>query len=262
LQRKLINQISRGYKNYSSYRAVSDCSMAIKIAHAIELLETQTLQGTHSYLKEIYNQAEKKQSKGVEKLANKQVFNTAFAIIHKLNLQGEEHPKIKEIIKIIKKEISEKKNSKIIIFAQYRETAKVIVENLNKLKDIKSKMFIGQAKKKDMGLSQKEQKNIIDEFKDKKINVIVSTSIGEEGLDIPEVDTVIFYEPTSSAIRSIQRRGRTARLEKGKLIILITKNTKDQTSHYASRSREKRMTKSIETIKKELKNKEKQKKLI
>lgn len=262
LQKKLMAQISRGYKNYSSYRAVSDCSMAIKIAHAIELLETQTLNGAHSYLKEIYNQAEKKKSKGVERLANKQEFNTAFARVNRLNLQGEEHPKIKEIIKIVRKEISEKKGSKIIIFAQYRETAKIISENINKLKEIKSKMFIGQAKKKETGLSQKEQKKIIDEFKNKEINIIVSTSIGEEGLDIPEVDTVIFYEPTSSAIRSIQRRGRTARLEKGKLIILITKNTKDQISHYASRSREKKMTKSIETIKKDLKNKEKQKKLI
>lgn len=262
LQKKLMNQISRGYKNFASYRAVSDCSMAIKIAHAIELLETQTFQGTHAYLKEIYNQAEKKQSKGVIKLVNKPVFNTTFAIIHKLFLEGYEHPKIKEIIKIIKKEIEKKQNSRIIIFAQYRETAKIITENINKLNSVKAKMFIGQTKKNEMGLNQKQQKKIIDEFKEKKINVIVSTSIGEEGLDIPEVDTVIFYEPTSSAIRSIQRRGRTARLQKGKLIILITKNTKDQISHYASRSREKKMNKSIESINKELKEKEKQKRLF
>ncbi len=254
LQRKLMSQIQRGYKNFASYKAVSDCSMAIKIAHALELLETQTLGGTHSYLKELYNQAEKKQSKGVERLVNKQIFNATFSMIHQLVLQGEEHPKIKEIIKIVKKEYDKNSSSKIIIFAQFRETAQTISDNLNRLKNINSKTFIGQAKKQtSSGLSQKEQKEIINEFSQGKINVIVSTSIGEEGLDIPEVDTVIFYEPTSSAIRSIQRRGRTARLQKGKLIILITKNTKDQRSHYASRSREKKMSKSIESIKKELK---------
>ena len=81
-----------------------------------------------------------------------------------------------------------------------------------------------------------------------------ATSIGEEGLDIPEVNAVIFYEPIPSAIRSIQRRGRTARLMKGKLIILITRNTRDQAFYYASRSREKKMHSAIESIREDLAN--------
>ena len=77
-----------------------------------------------------------------------------------------------------------------------------------------SKLFVGQMKKGDTGLSQKEQKKVLEEFREGKFNVIVATSIGEEGLDIPKVDLVIFYEPIPSAIRHIQRRGRTGRLEK------------------------------------------------
>ena len=81
-------------------------------------------------------------------------------------------------------------------------------------------------------------------------------------MDIPEVGSVIFYEPVSSAIRSIQRRGRTARLSKGKLIILITKGTKDEFAYYTSRAREKKMEKSIKEIKEELnKNYSKEKKV-
>ncbi|MDA3836567.1 MAG: hypothetical protein PF542_03005, partial [Nanoarchaeota archaeon] len=68
-------------------------------------------------------------------------------------------------------------------------------------------------------------------------------------------NSVIFYEPVSSAIRSIQRRGRTARLTKGKLIMLITMGTKDEFSHYASRSREKKMAREIEKVQDELRRK-------
>jgi Fanconi anemia group M protein len=159
------------------------------------------------------------------------------------------------------------KNKKRIVFAQYRETVNIISRRLNEISGIKTKIFIGQSKKKDSGLSQKEQKIIIEDFKNNEIDILCSTSIGEEGLDIPEVDSVIFYEPVSSAIRAIQRRGRTARLSKGELIILIKKNTKDEKIYYSSKYREKRMHINIEKIKDKLKkgplpNSELQKKLF
>jgi ERCC4-related helicase len=89
---------------------------------------------------------------------------------------------------------------------------------------------------------------MIEKFKSGEINVLVATSIAEEGLDIPEVSMVIFYEPIPSAIRKIQRTGRTARLAKGKLKILITKGTRDEIYHYASSAREKKMYKAIDAI--------------
>ena len=103
-------------------------------------------------------------------------------------------------------------------------------------------------------MSQKEQKAIIDKFKADELNILIATSIGEEGLDIPEVNAVIFYEPVPSAIRKIQRTGRTARLAPGKLFILITKDTRDEINHYASSARERKMYKTIETVKNELKD--------
>ena len=107
------------------------------------------------------------------------------------------------------------------------------------------------------GLNQKEQKKVIEEFREGKINVLCATSVGEEGLDIPEVSAVYFYEPVPSAIRKIQRAGRTARLTPGKLFILITKDTRDQIAHYASSAREKKMYKIIHNVKEEIKNKNK-----
>ena len=102
---------------------------------------------------------------------------------------------------------------------------------------------------------------MIEKFRTGEINILVATSIAEEGLDIPEVNEVIFYEPIPSAIRSIQRRGRTARLSKGSLKILLTKNTRDQIYHYTAHHKEKRMYRAIDQIKKEFESKEQQKTL-
>lgn len=254
LQKKIGNQISRNFASPSSYFAVSLVAQTIKLSHAIELLETQTIESFFKYMKNVEEQAKKGQSKGVIRLVKKDEFRFALEKTQILLKTGEEHPKLKEIIKVVRDERKEKTNPKILIFTQFRDTAALVSKNLGKLEGVNSKIFVGQAKKEGSGLNQKEQKKIVEEFTKGEINVLCATSIAEEGLDIPEVDAVIFYEPVSSAIRSIQRRGRTARLSKGKLIILITKETKDEFAYYSSRSREKKMQKSIEGIKKELNN--------
>ena len=165
-----------------------------------------------------------------------------------------EHPKIEKVIEIIKKEKKKDAKSKIIIFTQFRDTASLISKKINEIKKIKSEIFVGQTIKKGIGLKQKEQRRIINEFSLGNIDVLCATCIGEEGLDIPEVNTVIFYEPVASAIRTIQRGGRTARLMKGKIIVLITKKTRDEAFFYVSKARERKMHDAIDSIKKDFKN--------
>ena len=99
--------------------------------------------------------------------------------------------------------------------------------------------FVGQAAKEgDKGLTQKQQLSIINDFKAGKFNVLIATSVAEEGLDIPSTDLVVFYEPIPSEIRAIQRRGRTGRKMAGKVIILITKGTPDEGYYWASKRKE------------------------
>ena len=184
---------------------------------------------------------------------------------------------VEKTISIVKEEFSHTKSAKILIFTQFRDTAALLVNALNteentekslsepvgllgarerdpKVHDIKAALFIGQASNaRTKGLSQKEQRAILDQFRAGEINVLCATSIGEEGLDIPEVNAVIFYEPIPSAIRKIQRAGRTARHAPGKLFILVTTGTKDEINHYASTAREKKMYKTIDAVKKDLK---------
>lgn len=253
LQKKISSAISRhSGSNFNYMLGASACAQAIKLNHALELLETQTLESFNDYLKELFKQAAKKQSKGVVKLASKTEFNFIYMQSNELLSKNKEHPKLEKLSEIILEEFNNQKNKtpKIIVFTQFRNTAKKISEQLNKHKNIKSKIFVGQAQKNGTGMNQKKQKEIIENFSEGKINILVATSIAEEGLDIPEVDAVIFYEPVPSAIRAIQRAGRTARLSKGKLIIIITKGTRDETFFYASRAREKKMKTAIEEIQK------------
>ncbi len=252
IQNRLMQDLKKN-KNINNMLAISATATALKISHALTLLETQTVSSFIAYLKELFQQAAEKKSRGVQKLTKLPEFTKAFSLAQLLN---QEHPKLQVLKNLIETQFQNDSKSKIIIFAQFRETIQTISEELNKIPKVNAENFVGQAiknhsKGRTTGLKQKEQKAIIEKFKSGKINVLVATSIAEEGLDIPEVSEVIFYEPIPSAIRTIQRAGRTARLSKGKLKILVTKKTLDETFHYVAHHKEKRMHSAIQQIKKD-----------
>lgn len=258
-QKKIIRALTSGSRNPNMMMASSVCAQAIKIQHALELLETQTLASFLAYMQELFKQAEQKKSKGVQRLVSDKRFSEAYTLATTISF---EHPKLSKLFEVVTNQMEKKPLSKILIFSQYRSTVNKISETLNKIPGVRPDIFVGQTirKHKDTttGLNQKQQKEIIKKFSAGEINVLVATSIGEEGLDIPEVNEVIFYEPVPSAIRTIQRTGRTARLMPGSLKILITKNTRDQSYHYASKAKERKMHEAIDKIKDDLSNKKQQ----
>ncbi|MEK6890577.1 MAG: DEAD/DEAH box helicase [Nanoarchaeota archaeon] len=255
-QKRIMAQISSGNKNFNLLLGASTCAQAIKVEHAIELIETQTLYSLNSYIEGLLKQASENKSKAVVKLVSQPEFLIVLEKLKQLIEENVEHPKL-EVLKIILKErISKNPKLKAIVFCQYRESINKICKELNSVDNITAKVFVGQAKisATSLGLSQKEQQEIIREFSASEFNVLCATSIGEEGLDIPEVNAVIFYEPVPSAIRTIQRAGRTARLMPGELIMLITKNTRDEGHFWAAQAKEKKMHKAIGDIKDDLQN--------
>jgi len=256
-QRNIMKAISSGNRHFNLLMGASAASQAIKLEHALELIETQTLSSVYEYFHTLFQQAKENQSKAVINLTKSAEFNQAFVLLNELIAKKVEHPKLLEIKEMIKRSIKENPRNKVIIFSQFRSTAVKISKEINEIPGINARVFVGQSIKKmksgeEIGLSQKEQNAMINEFKEGKINVLCATSIGEEGLDIPEVNAVVFYEPIPSAIRKIQRAGRTARLMEGNLIIMITRNTRDEAYHYASISKEKKMYKAIESVKENL----------
>lgn len=249
LLKHLHGKLARGEKDFQVLKSISLTAEAIKLSHATELLETQGINSLYIYLKRIYEEAEKTKTKAIKNLVKDQEFHSAFIKTRELHSSNDEHPKLKKLKEMIKEAIASNPKIKTIVFSQYREQAKEIENQLNKIENVKARMFVGQTKKRDTGLSQKEQLKILESFRNSEINILISTSIGEEGLDIPRVDHVIFYEPIPSAIRSIQRRGRTARHETGKLTVLMTKNTRDEAYHWIAYNKEKTMASILKDLK-------------
>ena len=79
------------------------------------------------------------------------------------------------------------------------------------------------------GLTQKEQIEVVRRFKDGGYNTLVATCVGEEGLDIGEVDLIVCYDVSKSPIRLVQRMGRTGRKRSGRIIVLVTEGKEEQT---------------------------------
>ena len=116
--------------------------------------------------------------------------------------------------------------SKAIVFAQYRRMVTTIEATLNRHSPIiQARSFVGQAASNGAaGMNQEEQRELVEQFRssDGECNVLVATSIGEEGLDIGEVDIIVQYDCVSSHIRSVQRIGRTGRKRDGRAIQLVS----------------------------------------
>ncbi|MBN1646382.1 DEAD/DEAH box helicase family protein [Candidatus Woesearchaeota archaeon] len=240
LQRSLQQQLVRGHKDFQMLRALSMVAQAIKVQHALELIETQGVHALNEYLTKIFRQAEATSVKAVKALASDPSFKATKHHCDVLMSKKFFHPKIGALEKLLKEEISRKTYAKIIIFTQFRDQADEIVslcENIG----ISNSLFIGQTKKKGKSMSQKAQQEILERFRNNEFNCLIATSVAEEGLDIPSVDVVVFYEAIPSAIRTVQRRGRTGRQDAGKVFVLIAKGTRDESYKWSSHHKEKRM---------------------
>jgi ERCC4-type nuclease len=98
-------------------------------------------------------------------------------------------------------------------------------------------------------MTQNEQQETLEAFRNGEFEVLVSTSVAEEGLDVPEVDLVLFYEPVPTAIRSIQRKGRTGRQTEGRVVVLMAEDTRDEAYFWISRRREQEMEDELRELK-------------
>ncbi|MFH0971346.1 MAG: helicase-related protein [Candidatus Micrarchaeota archaeon] len=227
-----------------NYQVLSLHARAMNLSHAIDLVE---IDGVHSLLQFMKDmETRERQSKAVKLLLNDPRWLGVQLKCLNLVEQGMEHPKFSKLREIMGEEMREGK--KIIVFAHFRNTVKRIVEELGKMGGLKPVGFIGKSNE---GMGQKQQQHVMQQFREGEYNVLVATSVGEEGLDIPEVELVVFFEAVPSEIRLIQRRGRTGRVKEGKAIILVTKGSKDETFFWSSRRKEKKMREVVEGIRRE-----------
>ena len=202
-------------------KAAKPLFTAIRLIHALNILESH---GVTTFLR-FCDRTRQKKGIGIKDLfENDPNFVKAIKLAKDAQAKGIEHSKI---IKL--KEVLQRISGKALVFTSYRDSVDVIHQKLTEM-GIPAGFLIGKAG--ETGLKQKKQIETLQKFRDGVYKVLIATRVGEEGLDISEVNHVIFFDNVPSSIRYVQRKGRTGRKDYGKLIVLIAKDTVDETYYW------------------------------
>ncbi|XP_048454571.1 interferon-induced helicase C domain-containing protein 1 [Rhincodon typus] len=125
-----------------------------------------------------------------------------------------ENGKLTKLRTTILQEFSRKRNSRGIIFTKTRQNAHALhewIEENEKFKEfeIKAHYLTGAGNNSQFKhMTQNEQKEVLGKFRDGDINLLIATTVAEEGLDIKECNFVIRYGLVTNEIAMVQARGR------------------------------------------------------
>jgi Fanconi anemia group M protein len=242
-RQRILDDAVKGNRDAKVYLAYVYAS--VHAIRAVEFLETQGFPALKEHLDGLKEKASKRLTPGLRMLLEDPRMVKVSGIVDSLVAREVDHPKVTELIKATRLGLS-KGVRRVMVFTNYRATAARLVQVLNKVEGVSAVRLVGQASRtNDPGLTQRKQAMVLDDFKSGAFNVLVATQIGEEGLDIVECDEVIFYDTVPSAIRYIQRRGRTGRKGPGEAVILIAKGTRDEAYYWISQRRERQMAGAI-----------------
>ncbi|KZT24079.1 P-loop containing nucleoside triphosphate hydrolase protein [Neolentinus lepideus HHB14362 ss-1] len=119
-----------------------------------------------------------------------------------------------------------------IIFVEQRHVAACLAKVLLRVPYlqgfIKSAELIGHgatsvAKSQLKGMALKTQQDVVKSFRDKEVNLLIATSVAEEGLDFPACDVVVRFDPIQHMVGYVQSRGR-ARHQTSTFVIMVQEN--------------------------------------
>ncbi|MFX1558344.1 MAG: ERCC4 domain-containing protein, partial [Promethearchaeota archaeon] len=231
--------------------AKKNAANAIRLNHMDELIETQGIQAVSDYIEKNFEKIKRNTAnKSLKELFTDKDFRNIIRLTNAIQSKGLVHPKLEKLKELLHSQIIQNNQSRILVFCHYRDSVNNIVNFLEDDEVIRVHRFVGQQSKgSDKGLTQKQQIKLLDDFREGIYNTLVGTSVAEEGLDVAECDLVIFYDVVPSAIRSIQRRGRTGRNKEGKVYILMAEGTRDEAYFWVEKNKERQMKLSLKKMK-------------
>ncbi len=240
LQKLMNNDQSEGYEGMSIHAEV------MKLRQAVTLVETQSVEALRRYFERQRNQA---RSSGASKASQRLVSDPRIReAMRRAEGFDQLHPKYRKTRVLLAETLGLEGGERVIVFTESRDTAEALTDFLCESFD--ARRFVGQGDREGSdGMTQNQQQEVLNDFRAGEFEVLVSTSVAEEGLDVPEVDLVLFYEPVPTAIRSIQRKGRTGRQSEGRVVVLMAENTRDEAYFWISRRREKEMESELRELK-------------
>jgi len=239
--------ISRGES--SAYQSVSRIATAMRLHHLINHLLCQGVAASSEFLERL-SRSEQSQNKSTRNFLRD---GRVSSLRKSLTEMGEIHTKVSAVRRLVSERLRRNSDSRIIVFATFRDTVAAVEKSLDELDGARPIQFVGQSSRGGReGLTPKQQIERLDKFRSGSANVLIATSVGEEGLDIPSADLVIFYEPVSSEIRTIQRRGRTGRHREGEVVVLIAEDTRDEGARASAERREEFMQRAVHRVRRKL----------
>ena len=240
LRQLMSNDQSEGYQGMSVHAEI------MKLRRAVTLVETQSVESVRRYFERQKNAA---RSAGASKASQRLIAEPKVQeAMRKADAYDDLHPKFSQTRILLAETLGINDGDRVIVFTESRDTAEALTDFLSQSFHVRR--FVGQGDKEGSdGMTQKEQQETLDAFRAGEFEVLVSTSVAEEGLDVPEVDLVLFYEPVPTAIRSIQRKGRTGRQDEGRVVVLLANDTRDEAYFWISRRKEKQMESELRKLK-------------
>ncbi|XP_067939939.1 ATP-dependent RNA helicase DHX58-like [Watersipora subatra] len=154
----------------------------------------------------------------------------------------------KELDKVLKKErMDDGSMPRIMVFVEHRRLASMISDWLSSLGDeYKSKRFVSSLQSSTShGMTAPQAKEVMGQFKEGELNILVATSVLSEGLDIPECNCVIRYMYIKDVIAEVQVPGRV-RSKNGTIVAIFDQKLKDQ--YDKTKIMEKRMDLALKNI--------------
>jgi Fanconi anemia group M protein len=232
--------------NADGYEGMSAHAEIMKLRRAVELVETQSVESLRRYFE---RQREDAKSSGASKASQRFVSDSRVKeSMRKAEAFEDLHPKFRRARILLAQTLGIENGERVIVFTESRDTAETLTEFLGEHFD--TRRFVGQGDREGSdGMTQTEQKETLEEFRAGEFEVLVSTSVAEEGLDVPDVDLVLFYEPVPKGIRSIQRKGRTGRASDGRVVVLLAEDTRDEAFFWMAKNEEDRMEEELRKLK-------------
>ena len=235
-------------------------SLLASLSHGIELLKFHGIGPFYhkvlAFRNELHNNG-KKGGNYANQINESQPFQTMMSRVqiwaNKSDFVG--HPKLEYLQSVVMNHFldagegrgaSDPSSTRVMIFSHYRDSAEEIARVLKRSEPmIRPHVFVGQANSKGSdGMDQRKQLDIIQKFQTGIFNTLVATSIGEEGLDIGEVDLIVCYDASASPIRMLQRMGRTGRKRAGNIVVTLMKG-KEEDNFIKAKDNYEKMQKEI-----------------
>jgi Fanconi anemia group M protein len=252
LSEKVVNRMSAELRKLmdndqsEGYQGMSFLAEIRKLRTAVTYVETQSVESLRRYFERQENAA---RSSGASKASQRMISEAKVQeAMRRAREYDDLHPKYAQARRLLAETLGLEGGERVIVFTESRDTAEALTDFLSEGFDVRR--FVGQGDKDGSdGMTQNEQQDVLDEFRAGEFEVLVSTSVAEEGLDVPEVDLVLFYEPVPTAIRSIQRKGRTGRQAEGRVVVLMAEDTRDEAYFWISKRREREMESELRELK-------------